>query len=112
MARTATCRDCGTTWELTQPYGRLPVWCAACRPRHTQRAIRERMRRYRERRAAQTEQEVDIARRRAARLCDRLEAEAPAFVAELIARVPPEVAGDVVDELLRRDQERAGGGSG
>ena len=40
---------------------------------------------------------------RAARLCARLEAEAPGFVAELIARVPPEVAGDVVDELLRRD---------
>jgi hypothetical protein len=82
MARTATCRDCGATWDVAQPAGRLPVWCDQCRPLHTQRAIRDRMRRYRERRAAQTEQQDDITARRVARLCDRLEAEAPAFVAE------------------------------
>jgi hypothetical protein len=80
MARTATCRDCGATWELTQPYGRPPIWCADCR------------------------------RRRVARLADWLEANCPEQVAWLIGHVPPEVAGEVVDELLRRDQERAGGG--
>jgi hypothetical protein len=42
-----------------------------------------------------------------ARLCGRLEAEQPAFVEQLRQLVPPEIAGEVVDELLRRDQERA-----
>jgi hypothetical protein len=43
---------------------------------------------------------------RVARLCDELERERPAFVAELLRRLPAEVAGAVVDALHARRQAR------
>jgi hypothetical protein len=79
-------------------------------PERARRLAAARQARFRRRQRELAEQEADITAQRAARLADRLEAEAPAFVAELIARVPPDLGDAVIDELLRRDQERAGGG--
>jgi len=67
-----------------------------------------RVRRWRQREQERAEHEAYVTAYRVERLCDRLEAEQPAFVEQLIHLVPPEIAGEVVDELLRRDQERAG----
>jgi hypothetical protein len=79
-------------------------------PERARRLNAQRQARYRQRQRALAEQRDDITRRRVTRLCDWLEANCPEQVAWLIQHVPPEVAGDVVDELLRRDQARAGGG--
>jgi hypothetical protein len=79
-------------------------------PERARRLNAQRQARFRRRQREQAEQQADITAGRVARLCDWLEANAPEQVAWLIARVPPEIAGDVVDELLRRDQARAAGG--
>lgn len=68
-----------------------------------------RVRRYRQRQREQAEHEAYVTARRVKWLCDRLEAEQPAFVEQLRQLVPPEIAGEVVDELLTRDQRRAAG---
>lgn len=67
-----------------------------------------RVRRWRQREKERAEHEAYVTTYRTKRLCDRLEAEQPGFVEQLIHLVPPEIAGEVVDELLRRDQARAG----
>jgi len=79
-------------------------------PERARRLNAARQARHRQRRKELAEQQDDITRRRVARLADWLEATFAEQVAWLIGHVPPEVAGEVVDELLRRDQDRAAGG--
>ena len=70
-----------------------------------------RVRRWRQRQAEQAalaEQGADSIIRRAAVLADQLEAEWPEQAVWLTRYLPPELAGDVIDELLQRRQERAG----
>jgi hypothetical protein len=81
-------------------------------PERARRLNAQRQARFRARRDAYNEWAAEITAGRVARRCDRLETAWPEQVAWLIQHVPPEVAGEVVDELLRRDQDRAGGGGG
>lgn len=79
-------------------------------PERARRLNARRQARFRQRQADLAEQEAFITAQRVARLADWLEANAAEQVAWLIQHVPPDIAGDVVDELLRRDQARAAGG--
>ena len=96
-----SCQRCGQTWSVTQAHGRLPVVCPSCRPAHETELARRRMRQYRQRQQERAEHEAYVLERRVQWQADRLLTEHQE-AARLLAELPWDIAGPLVDELKER----------
>ena len=102
------CQRCGQTWTALLAPGRRPVVCPTCRPAHEADLAAHRMRRQRARAQERAAYDAYVQGRRVQWVTDRLLRTHPE-AARVLAEVPYDLAGDVVQELARRlaEAERA-----